>query len=215
VPPTEHPEWFAVCVSSRRKQRNLSIDALHAAGGPTKPVVVLAESGKLVNPRPSTLSKFDVGLKWKPGSAAEAFWHGGSPTVIGRSTYRSGNGNVPLGLDAVTKLLALQRDAHDQFGHSGEYESDEQKRQGFLRHLDATVSLVAGVWVTDVLERNYGQDQKAIDSTIVDLLEVPLEPDDPDYDEKQYRRWLFGKDMQLDETTIKRYRRRLQTSRSH
>lgn len=214
MPPTEHPEWFATCVGTRRKQRNLSIDALRAAGGPTKPVVVLAEGGKLVNPRPSTLSKFDTGLKWKPGSAADVFWQGGLPTVIGRSTYKSGNGNAPLKVESVTKLLAAQKNAHEQFGHFGEFESDAKNRRDFLRQLDDAVSIVAGVWLTDVLERNYGQDQRAINSTIVDLLELPIDPDDPEYDEKLYRRWLFGKNVQLDAAGIKRFRRRLNASRS-
>lgn len=214
MPPTEHPEWFATCVSTRRKQRNLSIDALHTAGGPTKPVVVLAENGKLTNPRPSTLAKFDAGLRWKPGSAAEVFWQGGSPIALGRSTYKPGSGDVSLGIDRVSKLLAVQQKAHEQFGHSGEFESNVESRRDFLRQLDDAVSLVAGVWVTDVLERNYGQDPRAISSTITELLELPIEPDDPEYDEKLYRRWLFGKDVQPDPATIRRFRRRLNASRS-
>lgn len=214
MPPTEHPEWFATCVSSRRKQRNLSIDALHTAGGPTKPVVVLAENGKLANPRPSTLAKFDVGLRWKPGSAAEVFWQGGSPITLGRSTYKPGSGNVPLGNDQLSKLLAVQKKAHEEFGHNGEFESNTEGRQSFLRQLDDAISLVAGVWVTDVLERNFGQGPRAINSTITELMELPIEPDDPERDEKLYRRWLFGKDLQLDAATVKRFRRRLKASRS-
>ncbi|WP_032385505.1 hypothetical protein [Rhodococcoides fascians] len=177
-------------------------------------MVVLAENGKLTNPRPSTLAKFDTGLRWKQGSAAEVFWQGGSPIALGRSTYKPGSGNVSLGIDRVSKLLAVQQEAHEQFGHSGEFESNVESRRAFLRQLDDAVSLVAGVWVTDVLERNYGQDPRAINSTITDLLELPIDPDDPDYDEKLYRRWLFGKDTQPDPATVRRFRSRLNASRS-
>lgn len=212
MPPTEHPEWFATCAGSRRKQRNLSIEALHSAGGPTKPVVVLAESGRLSNPRPSTLSKFDTGLNWKPGSAAEVFWEGGQPTSIGRTAYKSGKGSVSVGLDPLMELLAAQKNLHDRIEDPSV--PDSGALRDALGQLDKAVSAVAGVFVTEVLERNYGQDQKTINSTIADLLEPPLESHDPEYDEKLYRRWLFGKDLQLDKTTVKRFRRRLNVSRS-
>lgn len=212
---TGHPEWFATCVGLRRKQRNLSIDALHAAGGPTKPVVVLAENGKLTNPRPSTLAKFDTGLGWKSGSSAQVFWEGVPPTNTGRTTYKAGDGIITVGLESVLKLLTAHKNLHAQLDETEKRDvNSSDELYSALRQLDSAVSAVAGAFVTETLERNHGLSQKVIHSTIDDLLDVPLDPDDPDYDEKLYRRWLSGKIPSLDAETIRRFARRLKSSRS-
>ncbi|MGB7235542.1 MAG: hypothetical protein WBD41_06095 [Rhodococcus sp. (in: high G+C Gram-positive bacteria)] len=207
-----HPEWFATCVGARRKQRNLSIQALRTAGGPTKPIVVLAESGKLRNPRPSTLAKFDTGLGWRPGSAAQVFWEGGSPVTVGRSTYKPGPGTIAVGIEPVLKLLAAQQNLHRQLDN--DQSQSNQDVDGAVRQLDVAVSAIVGAFVTETLERNYGLRNTIIDSSIDSLLEQPVDPRDPDYDDKLYRRWLSGRQLNLDDATIKRFAIRLKTSRS-
>lgn len=115
--PAEYPELFGVAVAARRRQLELSIAALHAAGGPTKPVVMRAERCEYSNPRPSTLTKFDKGLKWKPGTAAELFWAGVHPDIPARS--------VPVGAQllsvppiALERLLAANAEVQEAFRQS-------------------------------------------------------------------------------------------------
>lgn len=112
---TAYPELFAVAVAARRRQLELSIDALHTAGGPTKPVVIRAESAEYSNPRPSTLDKFDKGLSWKAGTAAGLYWNGVHPDFLTRSVpVGTQHCSVPSGalellLSANTELQKLVR----------------------------------------------------------------------------------------------------------
>lgn len=210
---TGHPLWFATCVSSRRKQRNLTITGLREAGGPTKPVVLMAERGELNNPRPSTLQKFDTGLSWKPGSAANVYWESAQPIVLGRAPYKAGAGNVAVGLDPLTKLLAAQRDMHREVAGLEDRTSGVADLRVALKKLDVAVSAIAGSFVTETLERNHGQHHKAIDSAIAALLEPPVDYEDPEREEKLYRRWLYGSPIEIDQTTAQRFARRLRDSR--
>lgn len=211
---TGHPLWFATCVSSRRRQRNLTIVGLRDAGGPTKPVVLMAERGELSNPRPSTLRKFDTGLSWKPGSAANVYWERAQPVVLGRAPYKSGTGNIAVGLDPLTKLLAAQRDIHGKVAGLENRTSSLDDLRTALGQLDVAVSAIAGSFVTETLERNHGQHNKAIDSAIAALLELPVSEDDPEREEKLYRRWLYGNAIEIDQPTAKRFSRRLKDSRT-
>ena len=77
----EHPRGW---ISYRLRSENEEFKRFYSrsVSSDMQQVVGLKKNGKLVNPRPSTLAKFDVGLRWKPGSAAEVFWQGGSPTTL-------------------------------------------------------------------------------------------------------------------------------------
>lgn len=211
---TGHPFWFATCVSSRRRQRNLTIVGLRDAGGPTKPVVLMAERGELTNPRPSTLRKFDTGLSWKPGSAANVYWEGAQPVALGRAPYKAGTGSIAVGLDPLTSLLAAQRDIHAKVDGLEATTSGVDDLRAALRNLDVAVSAIAGSFVTETLERNHGQHNKTIDSAIAALLERPVSDDDPEREEKLYRRWLYGNAIEIDQPTAKRFARRLKDSRN-
>lgn len=110
-----YPELFAVAVAARRRQLELSIDTLHAAGGPTKPVVLRAEGGEYSNPRPSTLGKFDRGLSWKAGTAAGLYWSGVHPdrpirsVPVGAHHCSVSSGALELLLSTNAELQKLVR----------------------------------------------------------------------------------------------------------
>ena len=206
-----HPDWFATCSASRRRQLNLTIEDLKSAGGPTKPVVVQAESGKMTNPRPSTLAKFDTALRWKAGSAAEAYWKGRPPIPSGRTPYRTGAGSVSLPLGPVVDLLIAQRELHEL--HDGPGPITQKNLGDVLKRLDKALSSVAGAFVTDTLERNHGQNPRIVESTLAGLLDVSVDPKDPDREEKLYRRWLLGRDVADDDEMHKRFDQRLRARR--
>ncbi|MDI9979376.1 XRE family transcriptional regulator [Rhodococcus sp. IEGM 1307] len=207
------PQRFAAKVAERRKLLNLTIGGLKAAGGPTPPVVTQAERAELQNPRPSTLSKFDVGLQWSPGSAARVYWDGGEPTVREKvkQPLATGGGAMTVSLQTVLRLMSAQQVLHDLSDKNQPIAPADLR--GARDDVDACVSTVAGAFITDLLERNYGEDGSTthplLEYAFTELLSPPVSDDDPNAEEKWYRRWLFGKTTDLDPTMIKRFHRRL------
>lgn len=114
---TAYPELFGVAVAARRRQLELSIAALHAAGGPTKPVVMRAEHCEYSNPRPSTLTKFDTGLSWKPGTAAGLYWTGIHPDIPTR-TAPADDHHFSAPPVALERLLAANAELQEAFRQS-------------------------------------------------------------------------------------------------
>lgn len=174
-------------------------------GGPTAPTLAKAEAGELDDPRPSTLSKFDIGLRWQAGSAASTYWDGDEPQPCEDSPERVASlelssGYVSLQLDHVLALMKTQQQLNDLIDTSGPAVALDQL-QPLIKSLNSEVSSIIGVFVTDMLERNHSQNsalQPLLKFAFAELLAAPISPDDPDTTEKLYRRWLLGNSHGID-----------------
>lgn len=168
-------------------------------GGPTAPTLAKAEAGELDDPRPSTLSKFDVGLRWHAGSAASTYWDGDEPrprdhSSGGMAALEPTAGSVSLPLDQILALMRAQGQLNDVADQSGKTVALSQLRP-LIQALNDGVSSIVGVFVTDMLERNHSRSsalQPLLEYAFAELLSAPVSPEDPDRDEKSYRRWLLG-----------------------
>lgn len=211
---TGHPEHLGGKVRERRRHLNLTLDGVRAAGGPTGPTIVRTEAGELQDPRPSTLTKFDDALQWTPGSAARVFWDHGNPSPL--SAVRPNNldpgvAAVPLPLQLVLDLLTTQRRLND-FTETRDSDSDELR--AICASLTTNVSGVVGMFVTDLLERNYVENgtpgvHPLLEYAFGDVLDGPVTDGDPSSEELLYRRWLMGKTTGLSPNTMRDFKIRL------
>lgn len=211
-----HPEYFAARVVERRKGLGLTLVDVNQNGGPTAPTVAKAEAGELADPRPSTLSKFDVGLQWMEGSAARSYWEGEEPTPREKAqkphaALETGAGTISLPLEVVLDLMNTQSRLNDFVERSGDVPAVELVT--IVRSLNTHLSTVVGRFVTDLLERNHAQGnqpvQPLIEYAFAELLAPPVLPTDPDRTEKLYRRWLLGKTSGLTPELAVSFQRRL------
>ncbi|AKN16688.1 hypothetical protein MHAE_15349 [Mycobacterium haemophilum DSM 44634] len=186
-------------------------------GGPTAPTLAKAEAGALEDPRPSTLSKFDVGLRWLPGSAASVYWGGDEPKTrqdVGkRAVLEPAGGAVALPLDRILAMMTTQAQLNDVIdGHSHEPIPSGEIRP-LVDALNQHLSVIVGLYVTDLLERNHtkgGQPmQPLLEYAFAELLSAPVSADDPEKVEKLYRRWLLGRLESIDAELEASFRRRL------
>ncbi|WP_405493035.1 hypothetical protein [Nocardia sp. NBC_00511] len=221
--PVGHPEHFAVVVRERRRQLNLTLEAVKTAGGPTVPTMVRVEAGGLEDPRPSTLAKLDQALQWISGSAARAYWDGEPPqSVTARvpPVLDPGVAEIALPLDLVLELMTTQRRLAELTSGPA---LDRDQARAISTAFDSQVSTIVGMFVTDLLERNHTEGEPAalhplLAFTFGELLDVPV-GGDGESDEKLYRRWLAGKQPDLTGDLEREFQhrldRKLRTLRTH
>lgn len=212
-----NPIRFGQIVQKRREELGLTQDDIAAAGGPSDTTLTRIEKG-LGASRPSTRRSLDKPLRWKPGSAADV-WAGGDPTPLEATTSERrpkktsgatmvlGPDQAPVSLTVLTELLQLNSRL---WAYAAEH-PDSTEIATISRNLSAVVSTISGEWVTETLERNAGPDRSVspmIEFAFAAHLSVPVDLDDPDADEKLYRRWLIGKDDQLTEERSAAFRAR-------
>jgi hypothetical protein len=212
-----HPEHFANSVAQRRKGLGLTFVDVNVMGGPTAPTVAKAEAGELADPRPSTLSKFDVGLQWIAGSSARAYWEGEHPRPAERAAkmpvLNSGSGTIELPLGTVLQLMSAQKRLNDIADAATSPTIPVSELIGVVESLNSHLSTIVGHFVTDLLERNYStvaqQSQPLIEFAFDELLSAPVSRSDPDRIEKLYRRWLLGKPSRISPDLEADFRHRL------
>lgn len=217
-----HIELFALRILERRKELGLTIRDVNHHGGPTAPTVAKAEAGALQDPRPSTFAKFDAGLGWSPGTAAKIYWNGVDPQA-GEGESRgqpaalepaAGLVCVPLQgvLDLVGSLSALNRLLERRLRDEV---IDVKELQEAAAWLNDRVGGIVAQFVTALLERNYSQRQRMqplIECAFSELLTAPVSDEDPDREERLYRRWLLGKGYGVTAELSASFRRRLRSS---
>jgi hypothetical protein len=215
-----HPQHFATKVSERRKRLGMTFLDVHRNGGPTAPTLAKAEAGALEDPRPSTLSKFDAGLRWISGSAASTYWDGNEPRPQEESRRRAvlepAPGGVVLPLDRILALMTTQAELNDLISDRSEHTVQTGEIQPMVNGLNQHISAIVGLFVTDLLERNHTKDrgsiQPLLEYAFAELLSTPVSADDPERYEKLYRRWLVGKSdgigSELETSFRRRFRRR-------
>ncbi|MFI9509239.1 hypothetical protein [Nocardia sp. NPDC052566] len=207
-----HPDHFGATARERRRQLNLTLDGVKAAGGPTGPTVIRAEAGELEEPRPSTLAKFDQALQWVPGSAARVFWDRGEPRLpqSDRPPLDPGAAEVSLPLELVLELLTTQRRLGDFVDGPG---TDLGALRAISGSLNEQISALVGMFVTDLLERNRVHDQPGQLHPLLmfafgDLLDSPANGP-AESEEKLYRRWLIGRESGLTAELTRAFQARL------
>jgi len=221
------PEHFATVVRNRRRQLNLGLVEVHAAGGPAHNTQGKAERGELVPAKPVTFRKYDVGLRWEPGSAARVYWERGQPTPLPEHhgspaapapgpALETGEMTTLLPLERLLALMGVQRELNGLAERSGSVPARELR--SVAERLDREVSIVVGGWATDLLERNRGRGtgvHPLLEIAFADALAAPVRPDAPDAEERLYRRWLIGGTAAegIDEDARARFELRYQSSR--
>lgn len=216
---------FGQIVRARREELGLTQDDVAAAGGPADTTQTRVENADGDEPRLSTRNKFDKPLRWAPGSAARV-WTGGDPTPLESSSPRSrhahpestprrqsaplvlGPTEVPISLEQLTKLLDINSTLHAALDVSPD---NALLIQG-VADIKKFVSALTGTWVTEILERNAGEGNDIpliIQFAFSKHLEVPVDPADPEAEEKLYRRWLIGKTEAVSGEMETGFRRRL------
>jgi hypothetical protein len=214
-----HLEHFAATIADRRKQLGMTYLDVNRHGGPTAPTVAKAEAGALEDPRQSTLSKFDLALKWMPGSAAGTYWHGDDPKPREESRKRAERtvlepaaATVALPLDRILDLMTTQAQLNDVMDAPAEAVPSAAIRP-IVQALNQHTSAIVGLFVTDLLERNYTRNRQPIQPLLeyafAELLSAPVSADDANRDERLYRRWLLGDTDGIDPDRQESFRRRL------
>lgn len=193
-----HAEHLGDRVRERRRQLNLTLNGVKAAGGPTGPTVIRAEAGQLEDPRPSTLAKLDEALRWTPGSAARAYWERAEPEPLTEpvaAEWDPGASEVSLPVEAMLALLTTQRQLAEVVAGA---EIDRARLTDISAALTRQIGAVVGGFATDLLERNHGTVASGgmhplLEFAFGDVLDIPPEATGDDAEERLYRRWLAGR----------------------
>lgn len=88
---------FAKLVSHRRRELNLTLDDLQAAGGPSDVTTSKIERSEIQRPSKTTFEKLDTALQWTKGSSAQAFL-GEDPVALE---------HLPVTSQSAKRLFAL------------------------------------------------------------------------------------------------------------
>ncbi|AOW91767.1 DNA-binding protein [Rhodococcus sp. WMMA185] len=208
-------------VHKRRRFLNLTQDQVTAAGGPSDAAQTRAENGTGPDPSIETLRKLDTALQWVPGSAARAL-EGGDPTpleMLGREEGKPrsrrltlGPSEIPLDLDTIVEIL----DPHTRIAKLSAAHPEVPGLADAAGSLSRAVSKITGAYVTRLLEVNGGPSgprQPLLEFAFGHLFEEPSNVTDPsEREEVHYRRFLYGKEEELDTATRERFRRRWEES---
>ncbi|MEV0945370.1 helix-turn-helix domain-containing protein [Rhodococcus sp. NPDC049939] len=212
---------FGQLVHKRRRFLNLTQDQVTAAGGPSDAAQTRAENGTGPDPSIETLRKLDTALQWVPGSAARAL-EGGDPTpleALARGERPSGSHPLTLGpseisldLDTIVEIL----DPNTRITKLSAAHPEVPGLADAAGSLSRVVSKITGAYVTRLLEVNGGPSgprQPLVEFAFGHLLEEPSQvADASEREEVHYRRFLYGKEEELDAATRDRFRRRWEES---
>ncbi|WP_072689878.1 helix-turn-helix domain-containing protein [Rhodococcus marinonascens] len=208
---------FGQLVHKRRRLLNLTQDQVTAAGGPSDAAQTRAENGTGADPSIETLRKLDTALRWVPGSAARTL-DGGDPTPLETLAREEplprshpptlGPSEIPLDLDTIVEIL----DPHSRIAKLSAAHPEVPGLADAADSLSRVVSKITGAYVTRLLEVNGGPSgprQPLVEFAFAHLLEAPSTVADPsEREEVHYRRFLYGKEEELDAATRERFWRR-------
>ncbi len=220
--------FLADAVTTRRRALGLTRIGLHEAGGPSDSTMSRIETptASTTYPRPSTLDRLDVALRWKPGSAAGCLDLrdpvpvediAGLPAAVtepptqGDSEAPAYTGaSDPLDFDYVAVPVDVLRDGL-MLIQQNLTPADIAGVANALRRLIQFAQKLSAAHATEVLERLGGPGKPIpgfLQITFAPYLleDAPFdEPSDQQRDDQRYRRWLVG----ADEDPTGRYQVRL------
>ncbi|MGW6425212.1 hypothetical protein ACWF82_21295 [Nocardia sp. NPDC055053] len=194
--PGGHAEILAGFVRDRREKKlNMSFADVADAGGPSKPTMVKIEAGEITSPKKTTFNRLDTSLRWVPGSAAGAYWYAATPVGLedecrGGEPLRLTGGTIEVPLERVSRLMEIQADFHTALDGDPELGS----LRGLAERLDYEVNLIVGQWVSDMMARNRSQGtlHAGLEVVLGEALSAPVASDDPNAEDRLYRRYLAG-----------------------
>ncbi|MFC4126399.1 hypothetical protein [Nocardia rhizosphaerae] len=194
--PGGHAEILAGFVRERReRQLNMSFAAVAAAGGPSKPTMVKIEAGKISNPKTTTFDRLDRSLRWASGSAAAAYWQAAEPVRLederrGSEPLRLTGGAIEVPLERISGLMEIQADLHAALDGG----SEPAVLREVAARLDNEVNLIVGQWISDIMARNRSQGaiHTGLEVVLGESLSAPVASDDPNVEDRLYRRYLAG-----------------------
>ncbi|MGW5313097.1 helix-turn-helix domain-containing protein [Nocardia thailandica] len=209
---------FGRIIRQRRDELGLTQLQIGDLGGPSAPTIRKIEDGEAAIST-STLNKLDGPLRWHPGSAARTY-AGGEPSSSAaltagapRASVVSGPDAIPFDIVDLTGLLAAAGRLDGLLRTRGDADPELSAAVG---EVNGVVSRLSARYATTMLERNGGPGRALhplVEMAFAHLLAVPAEAGDPvDLDERRYRRWLAGRDDQVDQATTARFRARWQAA---
>ncbi|MFD4181087.1 XRE family transcriptional regulator [Rhodococcus sp. NPDC058514] len=211
---------FGRFVTERRRALNLTQDEVRAAGGPSDAAQTRAENGTGPEPSQRTLRRLDAGLNWVSGSAARTLL-GGHPDPLEaepdrtadkhrqRGTTEFGPDSVAVPVEMIVDLMSPHATLNSFRDRWPEVSVEEYDKA--TDALNAAVSRITGVYVTDLLERNGGPGVPVpalIEFAFGHHLDEPVGDDPSEREERLYRRWLAGRPIDADPDIESRFRRR-------
>ncbi|MFC9995292.1 hypothetical protein [Nocardia sp. NPDC127526] len=211
----EYATFLAACVRERRRELNVSLDDVIAAGGPTRRTLVRVEAATLgPAPKPVTFRRLDQALSWHSGSAARAYWRGEKPRARAEQrTLDAGTAVVAVPAALALQLFNTQIELNAALGTDP---VDERGLRSSVDRLNTHLGRLLGLYLTDLLERNWRPDAAPpplVEQAFGELLSTPVSEDDPDYEDKLYRRWLIGRAPDIPDALAGRFSGRLARAR--
>lgn len=195
-------------VVDRREQLNRSRRQVALMGGPTEPTLLKIERGEAGRVSANTMHKLDVGLAWEPGSTQEVI-AGGAPTALRRNgRIEVAPSFVVVPAETIGRLVAVAREISELATPGSVLQETSQR-------LDDCIQPLYSSYVTQLLETNRLHDGALgpLVALLGPFLDRPLDPDDADWEEARYRRWLAGIRIDMDEATRRRFEARLEACR--
>ncbi|WP_019925574.1 hypothetical protein [Nocardia sp. BMG111209] len=155
------------------------------------------ERGEATRVSPDTMRKLDVCLRWEAGSTATIV-AGGIPRPLDERRHRDiavGPAAIKVPAEAIGQLIRVAREITDLA------QADSPLMQAAADRLNVAIQPLYGQYVTELLEANRRQ-QGALAPLVVvlgEFLDRPISPDDDDWEEAAYRRWLAGMPVTIDD----------------
>lgn len=208
---------FGQIVQARIDELRLTKKAIYEVSGLSAPTIRKIVAGEEVSV--ATLNKLDRPLKWAPGSAVRAST-GGDPRLLrpaeegGEELVIAARG-VRFELADLAELLSVSRKVNDAV--TGTPEAGEcPALTAAVGELNRFVSRVSARYATPTLERNGGPGTRLhplIEMAFAHLLDVPAEAANADdLHERLYRRWLAGRDVDINDETREQFTQRWSTA---
>lgn len=201
---------FGQIVQARIEEKRLTKRAIYKVSGLTAPTLRKILAGEEVSV--GTLNKLDLPLEWEPGSAVRTST-GGDPRPL-RPPGESGEElviaaqGVRFELTELAELLTVSRKLNDAMTSSADAGKNPALTSA-IGELNRFVSRVSARYATATLELNGGPGAKLhplIEMAFAHLLDVPAESAGADdLHERLYRRWLAGRDVEIDDETRERF----------
>lgn len=207
------PGRLAEYAWKRRTELGLSRPQVRDRGGPSVPTLKDIEEGSSRTVAATTLGKLDTGLGWEPGSAADVV-RGGEPRLRSRqfSDASLGPNAVVVSVQVVLDLLAISREMEAV----ARQHSDLADLTDLSRQLAVAMRPIYGEYVTRLFEDSKRQNGSLspVFEMFGQLLDEPIDSlDDAEHEERLYRRWLAGRDIEADDAVLTRFRERFDRGR--
>ncbi|MEV6364894.1 helix-turn-helix domain-containing protein [Nocardia asteroides] len=190
---TTYPEYLGQVVQARRKELDLSKQAVHTKAGLNPRTIDKIENGQAMQFRGDTLTRLDTVLQWKEGSASDAFTKHAPPKVIDVA-----DASVPTSKVLYAPIPAnLFQDTVGMAQRVAEVAGDDERLAPLVEGMNTIADRMLRAWtIADIEHQRFDGTLSA--ATIEMLLghylrRDPQAPTADDHTELLYLRWLLGR----------------------